>query len=291
MTALHGLGPEPAESAGASTAPEPVASPAGAHAASETLDPRLHGHRLPLPDGKVLRCEGIRKSYRGRRVVDDVSVEIRQGEIVGLLGPNGAGKTTTFYCMLGLETPDSGKVYLGDAEITHDPIYVRARKGISYLPQEKSIFRKMTVEQNLLAILETLPITPLERKERLEALIVDLSLHKVRRSLGYQLSGGECRRTEIARALVIGPSFLLLDEPFAGIDPRAVEAIQVIVDQLAAKGIGVLITDHNVQHAFAIIDWACIISNGKILRRDSPEALADDAEVRKVYLGDSFRLR
>ena len=253
-------------------------------------EPRVGEPRLPMPGGKVLRCEGIRKSFRGRRVVDDVSVEIRQGEVVGLLGPNGAGKTTTFYCMLGLETPDAGKVFLGDSEITHDPIYVRARKGISYLPQEKSIFRKMTVEQNLLAILETLPITPLERKERLEGLIADLGLQKVRRSQGYQLSGGECRRTEIARALVIGPAFLLLDEPFAGIDPRAVEDIQHIVDQLASRGIGVLITDHNVQHAFAIIDWACIINQGKILRRDSPSALASDPEVRKVYLGESFRM-
>jgi lipopolysaccharide export system ATP-binding protein len=242
------------------------------------------------PEGKVLRCEGLRKSYRGRRVVDDVSVEIRQGEVVGLLGPNGAGKTTTFYCMLGLETPDAGKVYLGDMELTHDPIYVRARKGISYLPQEKSIFRRMSVEQNLLAILETLPIPPRERIERMESLIADLGLQKVRKNQGYQLSGGECRRTEIARALVTGPSFLLLDEPFAGIDPRAVEDIQRIVAQLAGRGIGVLITDHNVQHAFNIIDWACIINQGRIFRTGAPADLAADPEVRKVYLGDSFRL-
>ncbi len=240
--------------------------------------------------GKVLRCEGLRKSFRGRRVVDDVSLEIRQGEVVGLLGPNGAGKTTTFYCMLGLETPDGGKVFLGDAEITHDPIYVRARMGISYLPQEASIFRKMTVEQNLQAILETLPIAPRERAERQEALIEDLGLQRVRRSRGYQLSGGERRRTEIARALVTKPSFLMLDEPFAGIDPRAVEDIQQIVARLSGRGIGVLVTDHNVQHAFQILDWACIINQGKIFRTGSPGELADDPEVRRVYLGDSFRL-
>jgi lipopolysaccharide export system ATP-binding protein len=240
---------------------------------------------------RMIESEGLTKRFGARTVVHDVSFACEPGTVTGFLGPNGAGKTTTFYCMLGLETPDAGKVFLGDSEITHDPIYVRARKGISYLPQEKSIFRKLTVEQNLLSILETLPIPPLERKERLESLIADFDLHRVRRSYGYQLSGGECRRTEIARALVIGPSFLLLDEPFAGIDPRAVEAIQQIVDQLASRGIGVLITDHNVQHAFAIIDWACIISQGRILRRDSPQALADDPEVRREYLGESFRMR
>jgi lipopolysaccharide export system ATP-binding protein len=245
---------------------------------------------LAEPQGKIFRGEGLRKSFKGRRVVDDVSVEIKQREVVGLLGPNGAGKTTTFYCMLGLEVPDAGRVFLGDVEITNDPIYVRARRGISYLPQEASIFRKLTVEQNLLAILETLPLTAAQREERLEALIADLGLHRVRRSRGYQLSGGERRRTEIARALVTGPSFLLLDEPFAGIDPRAVEDIQQIVKRLAERGIGVLITDHNVRETLKITDWACIINQGKILRSGSPTALAEDPEVRQVYLGESFKL-
>ena len=242
------------------------------------------------PAGRILRGEGLRKSFKGRRVVDDVSVGIRQGEVVGLLGPNGAGKTTTFYCMLGLETPDAGKVYLGDVEITHDPIYVRARRGISYLPQEASIFRKLSVEQNLIAILETLPLRHEERQERLESLLADLGLQNVRRNLGYQVSGGERRRTEIARALVTSPSFLLLDEPFAGIDPRAVEDIQGIIARLAQRGIGVLITDHSVRETLKITDWACIINKGRILRHGRPEDLAEDPEVRKVYLGESFRL-
>jgi len=239
---------------------------------------------------KVLRGDGLRKSFRGRRVVDDVSLQIVQGEVVGLLGPNGAGKTTTFYCILGLEVPDTGRVFLGDDEITDEPIYLRARRGISYLPQEASVFRRMTVEQNLLAILETLPLSAHERHDRLEELLTDLGLHKVRRSQGYQLSGGERRRTEIARALVIAPSFLLLDEPFAGIDPLAVEDIQGIVRCLAKRGIGILITDHGVHQTLQITDWAYVISQGKILRRGRPQDLAEDPEVRQVYLGESFRL-
>jgi lipopolysaccharide export system ATP-binding protein len=237
-----------------------------------------------------LAIENVSKRYgSGNWALRNFTLQLGPG-VLGLLGPNGAGKTTTFYCMLGLETPDAGKVFLGDTEITHDPIYVRARKGISYLPQEASIFRKLSVEQNLIAILETLPIGKPERAERLESLLTDLGLHKVRRSQGYQLSGGERRRTEIARALVTNPAFLLLDEPFAGIDPRAVEDIQAIVSQLAERGIGILITDHNVRETLKITQWACIINEGKILRHGRPADLADDSVVRQVYLGESFKL-
>jgi lipopolysaccharide export system ATP-binding protein len=239
---------------------------------------------------KTLRGEGLTKAFKGRRVVDAVSLEIAQGEVVGLLGPNGAGKTTTFYCVLGLETPDDGHVYLGDQEITDYPIFLRARRGISYLPQEPSIFRRLTVEQNLTAILETLPQSPAERAERLELLLEELGLSSRRRQLGYTLSGGERRRTEIARALVMSPSFILLDEPFAGIDPLAVEDIQRIIGRLAQRGIGILITDHNVGATLKITDHAFIISAGRILRHGRPQDLADDLEVREKYLGASFRL-
>jgi len=239
---------------------------------------------------QLLRATDLRKVYRGRAVVDGVSIEIRAGEVVGLLGPNGAGKTTTFYMVVGLTPPDAGKVRLGDDDITALPMYLRAQRGISYLPQEPSVFRKMTVEDNLRAIFQTLDLTPPERRRRTEELIQDFGLERVRRNIGYTLSGGERRRVEIARALAISPSYLLLDEPFAGIDPIAVEDIQGIIEHLKAMGIGVLITDHNVRETLKITDRAYIINNGRILRSGDPTALADDPEVRKVYLGAEFRL-
>jgi lipopolysaccharide export system ATP-binding protein len=237
-----------------------------------------------------LRAEGLRKVYRGRAAVDGVTVEIGLGEVVGLLGPNGAGKTTTFYMVVGLTPPDEGRVLLGDEEITSLPMYLRARRGISYLPQEPSVFRKMTVEDNLRAIFQTLDLTPPERRRRTEELIQDFGLERVRRNVGYTLSGGERRRVEIARALAISPSYLLLDEPFAGIDPIAVEDIQGIIEHLKAMGIGVLITDHNVRETLKITDRAYIINNGSILRSGDPQELSVDPEVRKVYLGAEFRL-
>jgi lipopolysaccharide export system ATP-binding protein len=237
-----------------------------------------------------LRATGLRKVYRGRAAVDGVSIEIGLGEVVGLLGPNGAGKTTTFYMVVGLTPPDEGQVLLGDEDITSLPMYLRARRGISYLPQEPSVFRKMTVEDNLRAIFQTLDLTAPERRRRTEELIQDFGLERVRRNNGYALSGGERRRVEIARALAINPSYLLLDEPFAGIDPIAVEDIQGIIEHLKAMGIGVLITDHNVRETLKITDRAYIINNGRILRSGDPTTLADDPEVRKVYLGAEFRL-
>ncbi|HVR29692.1 MAG TPA: LPS export ABC transporter ATP-binding protein [Thermoanaerobaculia bacterium] len=237
-----------------------------------------------------LRTEGLRKVYRGRAAVDGVSVEIALGEVVGLLGPNGAGKTTTFYMVVGLTPPDQGRVLLGDEDITSLPMYLRARRGISYLPQEPSVFRKMTVEDNLRAIFQTLDLPPPERRRRIEELIQDFGLERVRRNVGYTLSGGERRRVEIARALAISPSYLLLDEPFAGIDPIAVEDIQGIIEHLKAMGIGVLITDHNVRETLKITDRAYIINNGRILRSGEPRQLSLDPEVRKVYLGAEFRL-
>ena len=237
-----------------------------------------------------LRAESLRKVYRGRAVVDVVSLEVGVGEVVGLLGPNGAGKTTTFYMVVGLTPPDEGRVLLGDEDITSLPMYLRARRGISYLPQEPSVFRRMTVEDNLRAIFQTLDLTPQERRLRTEELIQDLGLERVRRSAGYTLSGGERRRVEIARALTINPSYLLLDEPFAGIDPIAVEDIQGIIEHLKAMGIGVLITDHNVRETLKITDRAYIINNGRILRSGDPRELSADPEVRKVYLGAEFQL-
>jgi lipopolysaccharide export system ATP-binding protein len=230
------------------------------------------------------------KSYRKRKVVNGVSVAIAPGEIVGLLGPNGAGKTTTFYLAIGFIKPDAGAVYLGDRPITHLPMYRRARLGIGYLPQEPSIFRKMTVEGNVLAILETQRLTRAERRERLEQLLTELRITHVARSWGYQLSGGERRRVEIARALATRPKFMLLDEPFAGIDPIAVEDIQSIVAGLRAKGLGVLITDHNVRETLAITDRAYIMCDGDLLKEGTSEFLANDPEARKIYLGEKFRL-
>jgi lipopolysaccharide export system ATP-binding protein len=239
---------------------------------------------------QILSTVDLTKSYKGRKVVDDISLTITQGEVVGLLGPNGAGKTTTFYIMVGLVAPDSGEVLLDGIEITHLPMYLRARNGISYLPQEPSIFRKLTVEENILAVLETLPLAPSDRRTRLEELMEELGLQQVRRSYGYLLSGGERRRVEIARSLVISPSFILLDEPFSGIDPLTVLDIQRIIVQLRNSGIGILVTDHNVRETLRVTDRAYIINNGRIFRTGTPEELGNDAEVKKVYLGDNFSL-
>jgi lipopolysaccharide export system ATP-binding protein len=230
----------------------------------------------------------ISKSYNGRRVVDNVSVRVEQGEVVGLLGPNGAGKTTSFYITVGLVSPESGAVMLNEEDITSLPMYLRARKGVSYLPQEASVFRKLTVEDNLMAILQTLPISSHDRRERMNRLIEQLGLATVRHSKGYMLSGGERRRTEIARSLVLEPSFLLLDEPFSGIDPIQVLELQRIIGELKRSGIGILITDHNVRETLAVTDRAYIISGGRIFRTGTPSSLGNDPEVRRVYLGESF---
>ena len=232
----------------------------------------------------------LNKSYRGRKVVDDVELEIGQGEVVGLLGPNGAGKTTTFYILVGLARPDSGRVLLNGEEITDLPMYLRARSGISYLPQEPSVFRQLTCEQNLLAVLETLPLSPEQQRDRLEELLVQMGLETVRTSKAYMLSGGERRRLEIARSLTLEPSFILLDEPFSGIDPLTVKDLQEIIRGLAQSGIGVLITDHNVRETLTVTDRAYILKSGKIFRKGRPEDLSNDPEVRRVYLGDHFRL-
>jgi lipopolysaccharide export system ATP-binding protein len=239
---------------------------------------------------KRLQTYEISKTYRRRRVVDDLSIYIERGEVVGLLGPNGAGKTTSFYMIVGLISPDSGRVTLDEQDITALPMYQRARRGISYLPQEPSIFRKLSVEENLMAILETLPLSAGERRARMGQLIEQLGLEKVRQSKGYMLSGGERRRVEIARSLVIQPSFLLLDEPFSGIDPIQVLELQRIIFELKRSGIGILVTDHNVRETLAVTDRAYIINNGKIFRAGSPEALGRDPEVKRVYLGETFNL-
>ena len=238
----------------------------------------------------VLRTRDLRKVYRGRAVVDDLSIDIQAGEVVGLLGPNGAGKTTTFYMVVGLTPPDAGSVHLGDEEITALPMYQRAQRGISYLPQEPSVFRRLSVADNLRAIFETLDLSHAEQERRIDRLIEEFKLQRVRDSKGYTLSGGERRRVEIARALATSPTFVLLDEPFAGIDPIAVLDIQGIINHLKAMGIGVLITDHNVRETLRITDRAYIINNGGILRAGSPWDLSSDPQVRKIYLGDEFRL-
>ena len=238
----------------------------------------------------ILRTHALTKSYGGRTVVRGVSIEVASGEIVGLLGPNGAGKTTTFYMTVGLTAPDSGRVELDGEDVTSDPMYVRARKGIGYLPQEPSIFRGLTVEQNILAILETLGVDRAARERRLAELLGELGLASVAKSPAYTLSGGERRRAEITRALVISPRFILLDEPFAGIDPIAVTEIQKIVFHLKDRGIGVLITDHNVRETLRITDRAYIVHDGGIYRSGTPDALAADEDVRRIYLGADFRL-
>ncbi len=237
-----------------------------------------------------LWTRNLRKVYRGRAVVRDVDLEVEPGEIVGLLGPNGAGKTTTFYMVVGLTPPDAGRVYFGDEEITELPMYLRAQRGISYLPQEPSVFRKLSVEDNLRSIFETLDLSHAEQERRIEQLISEFGLAKVRKNPGYALSGGERRRVEIARALVISPWYILLDEPFAGIDPIAVLDIQGIIRRLKSMGIGVLITDHNVRETLKITDRAYIINNGEILRAGTPAELSSDPQVRKIYLGEEFSL-
>jgi lipopolysaccharide export system ATP-binding protein len=238
----------------------------------------------------TLQTHELTKTYGGRTVVRGVSLEVTSGEVVGLLGPNGAGKTTTFYMTVGLTAPDAGRVTLDGQDVTDDPMYVRARKGLGYLPQEPSIFRGLTVEQNVLAILETLPLTSVERRQRARDLLAELGLTTVANSPAYTLSGGERRRAEITRALVMSPKFILLDEPFAGIDPIAVTDIQKIIFHLKERGIGVLITDHNVRETLRITDRAYIVTDGSIFRSGTPSGLAGDEEVRRIYLGTDFRL-
>jgi lipopolysaccharide export system ATP-binding protein len=238
----------------------------------------------------TLQCVELSKSYRGRKVVDNVQVEIGQGEVVGLLGPNGAGKTTTFYMIVGLARPDSGQVLLNGEEITDLPMYLRARGGISYLPQEPSVFRQLTSEENLLAVLETLPLTPEQQRDRLEELLAQMGLETVRQSKAYMLSGGERRRLEIARSMTLQPSFILLDEPFSGIDPLTVRDLQELIRELSRSGIGVLITDHNVRETLSVTDRAYIVNRGRIMAKGTPRDLSDNPEVRRVYLGDTFRL-
>lgn len=244
-----------------------------------------------MSNDSLLRADGLIKQYGARRVVNDVSFQVAPGEVVGLLGPNGAGKTTSFYMVVGLVQPDAGQIFIGEENLTRQPMYVRSRKGIGYLPQEVSVFRKLSVEDNISAILELQSLTRAEQRERLESLLEDFQLTNVRRSKGDVLSGGEKRRTEIARALATNPAFILLDEPFAGVDPIAVEDIQRIVEQLRTRGIGILITDHNVQETLHITDRAYLLFEGRILKHGTAEELAADETVRRVYLGQNFILR
>ena len=239
----------------------------------------------------VLRTENIIKKYGARTVVKGVSVEVKQGEIVGLLGPNGAGKTTSFYMMVGLIKPNEGKIFLDDLDITREPVYQRARQGVGYLAQEASVFRKLTVEDNILSVMQMAGYKKDYMMERVETLLNEFTLQKIRKNLGIQLSGGERRRTEIARALAVNPKFILLDEPFAGVDPIAVEDIQQIVSKLRDKNIGILITDHNVHETLSITDRAYLLFEGSILKQGTAEELSSDEQVRKVYLGQNFELR
>lgn len=238
----------------------------------------------------TLRSENLVKIYKKRKVVNEVSVKVQQGEVVGLLGPNGAGKTTTFYMIVGMIKPDGGKVYLDNKEITKEAMYRRANMGVGYLPQEASVFRRLSVEDNLMAVLQMLDLSKAEMKARQEKLLEELSITHIRKSLGYQLSGGERRRTEIARALATNPKFILLDEPFAGVDPIAVEDIMNIVANLKHKGIGILITDHNVHETLSIVDRAYILISGTIFKEGTAHYLAENEDVRKLYLGEKFRL-
>ncbi len=241
-------------------------------------------------NGSKLRSEELIKIYKKRKVVNGVSISVSAGEIVGLLGPNGAGKTTTFYMITGLIRPNGGKIFMNEQDMTFLPMYKRARRGLGYLPQEPSIFRKLSVEQNIMAILETLPLSRSQRKEKLARLLEDLDIGHIAKSMAYNLSGGERRRVEIARALVTEPKFMLLDEPFSGIDPITVEEIQKIIARLREKGLGILITDHNVRETLSITDRAYIICDGVILKSGTSEHLANDPEARKIYLGEKFRL-
>ncbi|PJA95491.1 MAG: LPS export ABC transporter ATP-binding protein [Ignavibacteriales bacterium CG_4_9_14_3_um_filter_34_10] len=238
----------------------------------------------------ILSSQELIKVYKKRTVVNKVSVSVEQGEVVGLLGPNGAGKTTTFYMIVGMIKPNDGKVFINEKEITNEPMYKRAKMGIGYLPQEASVFRRMTVEDNIMAVLQMQKMTDPQRKEKMEKLLEELSITQIRKSQGFQLSGGERRRTEIARALATDPKFILLDEPFAGVDPIAVEDIMNIVANLKHKGIGILITDHNVHETLSIVDRAYILINGVIFKDGTATLLAEDAEVRKLYLGEKFKL-
>ena len=239
----------------------------------------------------ILRSEKITKRYKSRTVANEVSVEVNQGEIVGLLGPNGAGKTTSFYMIVGMVKPNSGKIFLDDTEITNFPMYKRSQMGICYLPQEASVFRKLSIEDNLRAVLEMTKLTKQEQADKLESLIAEFNLNHVRKNLGDQLSGGERRRTEIARCLATNPKFILLDEPFAGVDPIAVEDIQNVVRKLREKNIGILITDHNVHETLSITDRAYLLFEGRVIKQGSADDLANDEEVRRVYLGQNFELR
>jgi len=239
----------------------------------------------------ILRAEHLLKIYKGRSVVNDISVQVSQGEIVGLLGPNGAGKTTSFYMIVGLIQPNSGKIFLDEQDITGLPMYKRAKLGIGYLAQEASVFRKLSVEENILAVLEMTTLTKAQQKEKMESLLEEFSLTHVRKNLGMVLSGGELRRTEIARALAVDPKFVLLDEPFAGVDPIAVEEIQTIVAKLKTKNIGILITDHNVNETLSITDRAYLMFEGRLLKAGTAEELAADEQVRRVYLGTQFELK
>ena len=243
-----------------------------------------------IAEMSTLKTEELTKSYGGRTVVKQVNIDVNQGEVVGLLGPNGAGKTTTFYMVVGLTAPDSGRVLLDGKDLTEDPMYVRARKGIAYLPQEPSVFRGLTVEQNILAILETVKLKRELRKQRLQELLAELNLTPIAQSMAHSLSGGERRRVEITRALVMSPKFILLDEPFAGIDPIAVTDIQEIIFHLKERGIGVLITDHNVRETLKITDRAYIVHDGVIFKNGTPSDLAEDEAVKEIYLGAEFRL-
>lgn len=239
---------------------------------------------------RSLRAVGLRKTYDGREVVAGVDLEVCSGEVIGLLGPNGAGKTTSFYMVVGLAAPDQGKIFLDQTELTSMPMYQRARRGISYLPQEASVFRKLTVAENLLAIIETLKLTRAQENQRLEELLADLNIAHIRNSKGFALSGGERRRVEIARSLVLEPAFLLLDEPFAGIDPIAVIDIQGIISELKQRGIGILISDHNVRETLGVCDRAYILNQGCVLEYGTPEEIASSPVAREIYLGDKFRL-
>ncbi len=239
----------------------------------------------------ILKTDNLIKKYKSRTVAKDVSIEVKQGEIVGLLGPNGAGKTTSFYMIVGMIKPNSGKIFLDGQDITELPMYKRAQLGIGYLPQEASVFRKLSIEDNIKAVLEICNISKEEQEERLEALIAEFNLNHVRKNLGDQLSGGERRRTEIARCLATNPKFILLDEPFAGVDPIAVEDIQMVVKKLKEKNIGILITDHNVHETLSITDRAYLLFSGSVIKQGSAEDLANDEQVRRVYLGQNFELR
>lgn len=239
----------------------------------------------------ILRSENLVKKYRNRTVANNVSVQVEQGEIVGLLGPNGAGKTTSFYMIVGMIRPNSGKIFLNDLDITKEPMYKRAQLGVGYLPQEASVFRKLSIEANLRAVLEMTKLTKKEQELKVESLLDEFGLHHVRKNLGDQLSGGERRRTEIARALATDPKFILLDEPFAGVDPIAVEDIQGVVKKLKEKNIGILITDHNVHETLSITDRAYLLYSGSVIKSGTAEDLANDEQVRKVYLGQNFELR